>query len=76
MVRLTNRPDMALDVYRGRKTTIQQVKQNLRTSKVTYVSTTWYPLSASGPLLGHCIHVIKKTHLRQIYPITNIHVVK
>ena len=24
MVRLTDRPDMALDVYRGRKTTIQQ----------------------------------------------------
>ena len=24
MVRLTDRPDMTLDVYRGRKTTIQQ----------------------------------------------------
>ena len=32
MVRLTDRPDMALDVYRGRKTTTQQqqsVKQPL-----------------------------------------------
>ena len=27
MVRLTDRPDMTLDVYRGRKTTMQQ--QNL-----------------------------------------------
>ena len=25
MVRLTDRPDMTLDVYRGRKTTIQQL---------------------------------------------------
>ena len=27
MVRLTDRPDMTLDVYRGRKTTIQQPDQ-------------------------------------------------
>ena len=27
VVRLTNRPDMTLDVYRGRKTTIQQQQQ-------------------------------------------------
>ena len=27
MVRLTDRPDMTLDVYRGRKTTIQQLVQ-------------------------------------------------
>ena len=26
MVRLTDRPDMTLDVYRGRKTTIQQLQ--------------------------------------------------
>ena len=25
VVRLTDRPDMTLDVYRGRKTTIQQI---------------------------------------------------
>ena len=29
MVRLTDRPDMTLDVYRGRKTTMQQQQQNL-----------------------------------------------
>ena len=28
MVRLTDRPDMTLDVYRGRKTTIQQQLQS------------------------------------------------
>ena len=28
MVRLTDRPDMTLDVYRGRKTTIQQQGQD------------------------------------------------
>ena len=27
VVRLTDRPDMSLDVYRGRKTTIQQQQQ-------------------------------------------------
>ena len=29
VVRLTDRPDMTLDVYRGRKTTMQQQQQNL-----------------------------------------------
>ena len=29
MVRLTDRPDMTLDVYRGRKTTIQQQQQQM-----------------------------------------------
>ena len=29
MVRLTDRPDMTLDVYRGRKTTIQQQQQSI-----------------------------------------------
>ena len=29
MVRLTDRPDMTLDVYRGRKSTTQQQQQNL-----------------------------------------------
>ena len=30
MVRLTDRPDMTLDVYRGRKTTIQQQQEPSR----------------------------------------------
>ena len=29
VVRLTDRPDMTLDVYRGRKTTMQQQQQQL-----------------------------------------------
>ena len=29
VVRLTDRPDMTLDVYRGRKTTMQQQQQKL-----------------------------------------------
>ena len=34
VVRLTDRPDMTLDVYRGRKTTIQY--NNLRASRNTF----------------------------------------
>ena len=30
VVRLTDRPDMTLDVYRGRKTTIQQQQQQYK----------------------------------------------
>ena len=33
MVRLTDRPEMTLDVYRGRKTTIQQQQQQQFVSK-------------------------------------------
>ena len=33
MVRLTDRPDMTLDVYRGRKTTIQYNTFNDKTSQ-------------------------------------------
>ena len=33
VVRLTDRPDMTLDVYRGRKTTIQQQQQHNRVIK-------------------------------------------
>ena len=33
VVRLTGRPDMTLDVYRGRKTTIQQQQQQQEAAK-------------------------------------------
>ena len=33
VVRLTDRPDMTLDVYRGRKTTMQQQQQIIRIAK-------------------------------------------
>ena len=40
VVRLTDRPDMTLDVYRGRKTTIQQQQQ--QSMKLVHVRTiTW-----------------------------------
>ena len=34
MVRLTDRPDMTLDVYLGRKTTMQQMQQPLSANNV------------------------------------------
>ena len=38
VVRLTDRPDKTLDVYRGRKTTIQQQQQHRRSPICTRVS--------------------------------------
>ena len=38
MVRLTDRPDMALDVYRGRKTTIKQQQNPSADSRRAVVS--------------------------------------
>ena len=35
MVRLTDRPDMTLDVYRGRKTTMQQQQQFVSNTPTT-----------------------------------------
>ena len=37
VVRLTDRPDMTLDVYRGRKTTIQSSRREMCTSSVSNV---------------------------------------
>ena len=41
VVRLTDRPDMTLDVYRGRKTTMQQQQQLSK----TFIGQTWYLLN-------------------------------
>ena len=38
VVRLTDRPDMTLDVYRGRKTTNQQINNNLKLWKIIPVT--------------------------------------
>ena len=38
VVRLTDRPDMTLDVYRGRKTTIQYNQQTVRNKMSEYFS--------------------------------------
>ena len=45
MVRLTDRPDMTLDVYRGRKTTMQQ-QQNLNIYMAKYLRIDIRSLSA------------------------------
>ena len=37
VVKLTDRPDMTLDVYRGHKTTLQQQQQNLSKSKLNFI---------------------------------------
>ena len=38
VVRLTDRPDMTLDVYRGRKTTIQPTNQMFRKGKIGIIA--------------------------------------
>ena len=69
VVRSTDRPDMTLDVYRGRKTTIQQ--QTLTTHQKAFIFEPWVPErvsfyamslapgfmprgGAKGQNLGHC----------------------
>ena len=47
MVRLTDRPDMTLDVYRGRKTTMQQQQQQQPISKKVNVLSR-HPVHACG----------------------------
>ena len=37
VVRLTDRPDMTLDVYHGRKTTMQQQQQKINTVNFQYL---------------------------------------
>ena len=46
VVRLTDRPDMSIDVYRGRKTTLQQQQQH-------YYSLP-YPMSADNSIVPLC----------------------
>ena len=42
VVRLTDRPDMTLDVYCGRKTTIKQQQQQLYNLKYEIGKTRWF----------------------------------
>ena len=58
VVRLTDRPDMALDVWRGRKTRIQQQQESLSLSlSLWYIVTS---LSLSLSLSGTLPHYHKK----------------
>ena len=59
VVRLTDRPDMTLDVYRGRKTTKQQQQQFLHNSCV-------WTCTVSSRGLGKCF-IIKITIISTIY---------
>ena len=62
VVRLTYRPDMTLDVYRGRKTTIQQLKLNCLWKVVVILFLVFYklifqvnkPVSNISPLKEVC----------------------
>ena len=66
VVRLTDRPDMTLDVYRGRKTTIQQynnctsrsVSQS-RAALYIIISILALPCRASGTAEGFCYNRLK-----------------
>ena len=51
VVRLTDRPDMTLDVYRGRKTTMQQQQQNRKVFdyKAGFSLYIKYPMSLNDP---------------------------
>ena len=55
VVRLTDRPDMTLDVYRGRKTTMQQQQQQCKVSlhKVSELSLLIRYLTRKG-VVGWC----------------------
>ena len=61
VVRLTDRPDMTLDVNRGRKTTIQQqcrkILKNLSQNHLAQMHETWYEVPYGGlflQLLNFC----------------------
>ena len=51
VVRLTDRPDMTLDVYRGRKTRIQQQQQNLMSGSMVG----FWSVAVSGATLLCCV---------------------
>ena len=54
VVRLTDRPDMTLDVYRGRKTTIQQYKKDARNLPNNYRPISL--LSVLGKTMERAVH--------------------
>ena len=69
VVRLTDRPDMTLDVYRGRKTTKQQQQQhivNFADKLCSNVQTVWLfeNKRAVHTYFGHC-KVLRKNSFRK-----------
>ena len=53
VVRLTDRPDMTLDVYRGRKATIQQQQQQQQLHVRNLVA---YPARVGAMIHLSCVH--------------------
>ena len=51
VVRLTDRPDMTLDVYRGRKTTVQQQQRQLSQSILIWYKSAPLTILTRGKLL-------------------------
>ena len=64
MVRLTDRPDMPLDVYRGRKTTKQQQQQTSFLSQEGFTLKESSPFGVNSKLEGLC-QLEKQTGSRQ-----------
>ena len=58
VVRLTDRPDMTLDVYRGRKTTIQRHKVNTEYSHT--IVAWWLSGIRRGYFYGYCEGLVSK----------------
>ena len=54
VVRLTDHPNMTLDVYRGRKTTMQQQQSNKMIVKLTKKKIKSFDASCSVPFENHC----------------------
>ena len=64
VVRLTDRPDMTLDVYRGRKTTMQQ-QQNISTyEKFIYMPARWINFSSEYFVVVALLFYVHGKHLR------------
>ena len=61
VVRLTDRPDMTLDVYRGRKTTMQQQQQLI---SIAFVVSRIGCLRVSGLKTGACLMKLQTNVLR------------
>ena len=56
VARLTDRPDMALDVYRGRKTTMQQQQHNLQTMHIRVATgSTVKPCAMAAFMISHIL---------------------
>ena len=76
VVRLTDRPDMTLDVYRGHKTTKQQQQPFNVIAQSIYLplyvilgfvrqTTRWHSISSGGINLEHTGHFIPETDKKE-----------